>query len=117
MSVLVHDDRDIVRLSPPDAVAYENWAREFLDRCAERLGPKTQLLADRALCALIAGILRHNFEQTPVDELILRNWTKMAGFAPAVLLSHEEEFGADELVELVDSAARQVAGEMLPWDD
>jgi len=48
---------------------------------------------------------------------ILRNWTKMVGFAPAVLLSHEKSFGPDELIELVDDAARQVAGTMLPWDD
>ena len=117
MNVLIHDDSDIVRLSPPNAAAYETWTLEFLIRCAERLGPKTQLLTDRKVCARIAETLRHNFEQTPADELILRNWTKLAGFVPAVLLSHEREFGADELVELVDSAARQVAGEMLPWDD
>lgn len=117
MSVLIHDDDDVVRLSPPSAAAYENWTLEFLVRCADRLGSKTQLLADRTLCARIAQILRDNFERTPSDELILRNWTKLTGFAPAVLMSHERELDADELVELVDSAARQVAGEMLPWDD
>ena len=117
MSVLIHDSDDVVRLSPPSAVAYESWTLKFLISCAERLGSKTQLLADRALVTRIAQTLRHNFEQTPTDELILRNWTKLAGFAPAILLSHEREFSAGELVNLVDNAARQVSGEMLPWDD
>ena len=117
MSVLIHDDNDIVRLSPPDAEAYETWTLEFLVRCADRLGSKMQLLTDHKICTRIARRLRHNFEQTPVDELILRNWTKLAGLAPAILLSHEREFGADELIELVDNAARQIGGEMLPWDD
>lgn len=117
MSVLIHDDDDIVRLSPPSAEAYESWAVEFLVRCGDRLGSKMQLLTDRKVCALVARTLRRNFEQVPADELILRDWTKLAGFGPAVLLSHEREFDVVELVELVESAARQVAGEVLPWDD
>lgn len=117
IGVLIHNENDVVRLSAPDAAAYENWSLGFLSGCAERLGPKTHMLTDRNLRIRIAKTLRTNFEQTPVDELVLRNWTKLAGFAPAVLLSHDREFGADELVEVVDSAARQVAGEMLPWDD
>ncbi len=117
MSVLIHNDEDVIRLSPPDAHAYEAWTLTFLSRCADRLGAKVQLLTDQEVCARVARRLRHSFEQAPADELILRNWTKLAGFAPAILLSHEREFGADELVELVDGAARQVGGEVLPWDD
>lgn len=117
MSVLIHNDEDVVRLSPPDAHAYEAWTLAFLSRCADRLGAKVQLLTDQEVCARVARRLRHNFEQALADELILRNWTKLAGFAPAILLSHERKFGADELVELVDGAARQVVGEELPWDD
>ena len=86
MNALIHDGTDVVRLSPPDVAAYENWSLEFLRGCGVRLGPKVQILTDVDLCARIAGTLGRNFEQTPIDELILRNWTKLAGFAPAVLL-------------------------------
>jgi len=117
MSVLIHDESDVVRLAPPDAAAYENWVLEFLGRCAEHLGPRVQILTDLEVRTRIVGTLRHNFEQTPIDERILRNWTKLAGLVPAVLMNQEREIGADELVETVNSAARQVAGETLPWDD
>ena len=117
MRALIHDDDDVVRLSPPSAAAYESWTLGFLAGCADRLGSKMRLLSDEMLVARIARTLRHNFEQVPTDEVVLRNWTKLAGFAPAVLLSHERAFGADELVGLVDSAARQVAGDMHSWYD
>ena len=117
MSVLIHDDDDVVHLSPPDAGSYKSWTLEFLRRCADRLGPKMRLLSDNHVCVHIAETLTHSFELAPPDELILRNWTKLAGLAPAILLSHEEALSCDELVELVDKAARQVSGEVLPWDD
>lgn len=117
ISVLIHDESDVVRLSSPDEDDYEDWSLDFLVECAKRLGPKVQILTDPGVRTRIAVTLRRNFEQTPIEERILRNWTKLSGFASAVLLSHEREIGADELVELVDNAAQQVAGEMLPWDD
>ena len=116
LHVLIHDVADVVQLSPPDELAYESWLQDFLAECAERLGPKVHLLTDPNVRTRIAETLRFNFEKTPVEERILRNWTKLAGFAPAVLLSHDRNIDADELVELVDNAAREIAGEMLPWD-
>jgi hypothetical protein len=117
MSALIHNQNDIVRLEPPNEVEYEKWSLAFLAECADRLGPKVRLLSDPAVRSRIAIKLRHHFEQVRVPERVLRNWTKMAGFAPAVLLSHEREIGADELVDLVDEAAGQISGELLPWDN
>ena len=117
MGVLIHDQSDVVRLSSPDDAEYEKWVLEFLEECGERLGPKVQILVDRKARARIAGILRKNFVDAPVDERILRNWTKLAGFGPAVLLSHSRHVGIDELAGLIDEAARQVAGEVLLWDE
>lgn len=117
MSVLIHDQSDVTHLTPPNESDYEKWSLAFLAECAERLGHKVHLLSNPAVRSRIAATLRKHFEQTPVAERILRNWTKMAGFAPAVLLSHEREVDADELVEMVEDAAREIAGEMLPWDD
>ncbi|MER8428531.1 BREX system ATP-binding domain-containing protein [Mesorhizobium sp. M1403] len=117
MSVLIHDPKDVVHLEPPCESDYEKWCEAFLAESAGRLGPKVQLLADPGLRARIAATLRHHFDHTPISERILRNWTKMAGFAPAVLMSSDGATNSDELVELVDEAARQIAGEILPWDD
>ena len=117
MSVLIHDENDVVRLSSPEGAEYENWTLKFLEECAERLGPKVQTLTNPQLRIQIAGILRKNFEQTSANERILRNWTKLAGFVPAVLLCHEEQIGVDELVDIVENAASKVAGERLPWDE
>jgi hypothetical protein len=116
MGVLIHDQSDVVRLSSPDDTEYEKWVLEFLEECGERLGPKVQILVDPKARTRIAGILRKNFVEAPVDEQILRNWTKLAGFGPAVLLSHSRHVDIDELAELIDEAARQVAGEVLPWE-
>lgn len=117
MSVLVHTHQDVVHLESPSAADYEAWSTAFLAEAADRLGPRVELLADSALRARIVGTLRQHFDQTPASEKLLRNWTKMAGFPAAVLLSHERAFDGEELVLIVEDAARQIAGEVLPWDD
>ena len=117
MDVLIHDEIDVVQLSPPGDAEYANWCIEFLAECAERLGPKVRILTDPRVRTHIAGILRTNFAQTSGEERMLRNWTKLAGLGPAVLLSHERQIGPDELAETVNRAARQISGEMLPWDE
>ena len=65
----------------------------------------------------IAEILRERFEQTPDSEKLLRNWTKMAGLPAAVLLSQPTAVGHNELLAIVDDAAKQISGEELPWDE
>jgi hypothetical protein len=117
MSVLIHSPHDVVHLTPPGSADYEAWSAAFLAEAAQRLGPKVDLLSNADLRSRIAGVLREHFDQTPDSEKLLRNWTKMAGFPVAVLLSHSRAFGEDELVSVVEEAARQVAGEVLPWDD
>ncbi len=117
MSVLIHSAEDVVHLEPPSAHDYEAWSAKFLAEAAHRLGPKVGVLADPHLRERIAGTLRQRFEQTPDSEKLLRNWTKMAGFPAAVLMSLPRSIGGDELVAIVEDAARQVAVEDLPWDD
>jgi hypothetical protein len=75
------------------------------------------MLSDPNLRGRIAAVLRKHFEQTPHSERLLRNWTKMAGFPAAVLMSQPGAVTGEELVAMVEDAARQVAGEVLPWDD
>jgi hypothetical protein len=117
MSVLIHSPKDVVQLKPPGSADYEAWSAAFLAEAAERLGPKVDLLASATLRTRIASVLRGHFDQTPDSEKLLRNWTKMAGFPAAVLLSRSDGVGEDELVSIVDDAARQVAGEVPPWDE
>lgn len=117
MSVLIHDAKDVVKLQLPSAAAYEQWCDAFLAQSAERLGPKVTPLLDAGLRSRLAAILRHHFEKTDPSERILRNWTKMVGFAPAVLMSRKGEVSPNQLTELVDEAARQLSGEILPWDE
>jgi len=116
MSVLIHSPKDIVHLEPPSAEDYEAWSAAFLAEAAGRLGPKVRVLADSSLRERIAMALREKFEQIPDSEKLLRNWTKMAGFPAAVLMSQPKPIGGDELVAIVEDAARQIAGEVLPWE-
>ncbi|MCP1913401.1 hypothetical protein J2R96_005881 [Bradyrhizobium elkanii] len=116
MSVLIHDPREVVRLQPPSPADYEHWVAIFLAESAGRLGPKMNLLADGQLRARIAKLLRENFEQLPDTEKLLRNWTKMAGFPAAVLMSQPSCVEPDELVAIVGEAAQQIAGDILPWE-
>lgn len=116
MSVLIHSQNDVVHLTPPESVDYEAWSSAFLTEAAEQLGPKVDLLSSEALRSRLASVLRQYFDQTPNSEKFLRNWTKMAGFPAAVLLSANGTVGEDELVTIVEEAARQMAGEILPWE-
>jgi hypothetical protein len=117
MSVLIHSAEDVIQLEPPSPDDYEVWSNAFLAEAAERLGPKAGMLSDPNLRGRIAAVLRKHFEQTPHSERLLRNWTKMAGFPAAVLMSQPGAVTGEELVAMVEDAARQVAGEVLPWDD
>lgn len=117
MSVLIHSQDDVAELKPPSAKDYEVWAASFLAESAARLGPKVSILSDAQLRDRIAVTLREYFEQSPDSEKFLRNWTKMAAFPAAVLMSHPGRIGAEDLVGIVSEAARQVAGEVLPWDE
>lgn len=117
MSVLIHSPDEVVHLVPPSASDYEAWAVRFLTEASSHLGPKVDLLSDPKLRAQIAGVLRERFEQIPDSEKLLRNWTKMAGLPPAVLLSQSAKVGHNELIAIVDDAAKQISGEVLPWDE
>lgn len=117
MSVLIHSPEDVVQLQPPSPEDYEAWSDAFLAEAAGRLGSKVGMLSDPDLRGRIAGTLREHFEQTPQSEKILRNWTKLAGFPAAVLMSQPRLVDGEELLAIVQDAARQVAGEVLPWDD
>jgi hypothetical protein len=116
MSVLIHSPGEIVHLEPPSAKDYEAWSAAFLAEAANRLGPKVGVLADAGLRERIAMALREQFEQIPDSEKLLRNWTKMAGFPAAVLLSQPKPIGGEELIAIVEDAARQIAGEVFPWE-
>jgi len=117
MSVLIHSPEDVVELEPPSPADYEAWSAAFLAEAAGRLGPKVSVLADPDLRMRIVGALRQQFEQTRESDKMLRNWTKMASFPAAVLMSQARSIGGEELLAIVEDAARQVAGEVFPWDD
>lgn len=117
LGVLVHSEEDVVQLQPPSPEDYEAWSAAFLAEAAERLGPKVSVLSEAELRERIAGTLREQFEQAPDSEKLLRNWTKLAGFPAAVLMSQPKPVKSAELVSIVQDAARHVAGEVFPWDD
>jgi hypothetical protein len=117
MSVLIHSPDEVVHLAPPSAAEYEAWAIRFLTEASMHLGPKVDLLSDPDLCAQIAAVLRERFEQIPDTEKLLRNWTKMAGLPAAVLLSQSAAVGHNELLAIIDDAAKQISGEVMPWDE
>jgi hypothetical protein len=117
MSVLIHSPSDVVELKPPNPADYGAWVAAFLDEAARRLGPKVAILSNPELRERIAAILRECFEETPNSERILRNWTKLAGFPPAILMAQPAPLGVEEIPVLVEDAARQVAGGILPWEE
>ena len=118
MSVLIHSPDDVVHLEPPSPADYETWVTAFLDEAAHRLGAKAALLSEPRLRERIAAILRERFRgNTGVQSAYLRNWTKLAGLPAAVLLAQPGRCGADEFLNLIEDAALEVAGGILPWED
>lgn len=117
MSVLIHSPHEVAHLMPPNGADYEAWVTRFLTESSIHLGPRVGVLADPSLRTQIASVLRERFEEIPESEKLLRNWTKMAGLPAAVLLSCSAAVGHNELVAIVDDAAKQISGEVMPWDD
>lgn len=117
MSVLIHDDGDVLHLHAPSGSDYEQWCEHFLEQTSIKLGPRVQMLADPGLRARLATTLRSHFEDTPEEDRILRNWTKLVGFVPAMLMSRDTSMDPDELVALLSASARQISGEFMPWDE
>ncbi len=117
LSVLIHDQADVVQLTAPTGADYELWCDRFLEQAAHRLGARVEMLTDVGLRARLAATMRRHFDDSPESERILRNWTKLAGFVPALLMGNAKAVTADDLVDAVADAARQVAGQVLPWDE
>ena len=117
MSVLIHDEEDVLHLHAPSGADYEQWCQHFLEQTSTKLGPRVAMLSDAGLRARLAATLRHHFEETPEEDRILRQWTKMVGFIPALLMSRDTAMDADELVQLLSAAAGQISGEFMPWDE
>ena len=119
MSVLVHSEDDLARLRAPGPDDYERWVDQFLTEAVDNLGPDVAALGEAKLRHGIARLLREKFEDAPKSgfEIPLRLWTKLAGLPVAVLLSQPSGVGENKLLEIVDQAANEVAGGVLPWDD
>jgi hypothetical protein len=117
MSVLVHSPEDVVQLGAPSSRDYEEWCARLLEEAAQRLGPTVSLLAITETRARLARTLGHYFGRVPESEKVLRNWTKLAALPAAVLMSQPKRMTTDELVFIVEAAARQVANDVMPWDD
>ena len=117
MGVLIHSRGDLTELSPPAPDDYERWVAQFLTETSQCLGPDVATLDDPELRSGIARLLRDRFEAASRAETTLRNWTKLAGLPAAVLLSRTDKVGGNDLMSIMESAALEVSGDVLPWDD
>ena len=109
LRLLTQRKSDGHRLSPPDADSYKLWLLEFLNNATNRLGSRMHVLRNVETRERLADTLRYSFRRVPRRDLVLREWTKLAGLIPAILMSSERDIGADELVNLIAIAAKQVS--------
>ena len=117
MSVLIHSSSDVVELKPPSPADYEVWVAAFLNEAAHRLGQRLPYSPTQNCVNVSPPFYVNAFEETSDSERILRNWTKLAGLPPAILLAQPKPLGVEEIVVLVEDAARQVTGGILPWEE
>ena len=117
LDVLTRQKEDVEELHPPSAPDYAKWVETFLAQCAQHLGPQVGLLSDPEVLGKVAGKCREEFEKVPKSECVFRNWTRLAGFVPALLLRQGGDMEVEALVEAVEQAGLGLAGEDETWDD
>ena len=84
MSVLIHDQSDVTHLTSPNGSIMKSGRWHFLPNAQSALVQKVHLLSDPAGQVKDRSRSTKAFRADAVAERILRNWTRMAGFAPAV---------------------------------
>ncbi len=116
LGFLTRPKGNVEELHPPSAGEYRQWVVQFLSMCGAHLGTRARLLADPRLRDRIAGVCEENYRKVPGSECVLRHWTRLAGFVPALLLRHDGAMEAERLVQAVAEAAQAGGAEETPWE-
>lgn len=113
--VFLHDASDMVRLNPPKRDDYQRWCRDFLAQFVGFYPVHARVIADDGI-EVLAKALADEYQRQPADERTLRLWTKVTTLVPSMLLARTAAQDRDQLVADIRSAAREAAGEVLPWE-
>ena len=105
----------MVRLRPPKKDDYRMWCRDFLAQFVGFYPAHARVIAGDGIEEL-AQTLAEEYERQPADERTLRLWTKVTTLVPSMLLARTAAQDRDQLVADIRNAAREAAGEVLPWE-
>lgn len=113
--LFLYDEDDAVRLKPPTPSAYKKWCESFLERFYKHYPAEMRLIAVSSDREQISTLLASRFAKQPIGGRTLRLWTKLASLVPSILMARYDGDLAG-LTSLLDSAAREASGELLPWE-
>lgn len=114
--VFVFEPDDCVFLKPPLAKEYESWCIKLLSNFHKHYPSQTCILGVNGNCNKIAKALREIFESVEINDLILRNWVKLAGLVLCIILS-KENVSIDFILANIKRTASQYVNLILPWEE
>lgn len=113
--VFLHDESDMVRLAAPTADAYERWCLGFLEQFREHYPADAMPLGGVEGSACVAAALADEYRSTDGASNALRTWTKLASYAAALMFAGSAST-VDDLVAQLRQTAREVSGQVMPWE-
>ena len=114
--VFLHGEEDMVSLSPPGARDYRAWCIKVLNNFYMYYPEGTKLLSENGNVEQIASTLAEVFEKMDNNTAVLRNFAKLLGLVPCMILSgNGKDIGS--VIDTVNKVASQYLNDAtLPWD-
>lgn len=113
--VFLHSENDRIILIPPSGDEYENWCANLIANFHEHYPEKTRLISSTEDRKRIVRTLGDQFEMGRDNDLVIRNWVKLACLVPSIIFSHGAD-SVDEIISIIQEAASELTGGFLPWE-
>jgi hypothetical protein len=105
----------MVRLTPPKKDDYQRWCRDFLAQFVEYYPVHARVIAGDGI-DVVARALADEYGRQPDEERTLRLWTKVTTLVSSMILAKTAAQDRAQFVADIRRAAREAAGEVLPWE-
>jgi hypothetical protein len=106
------DDADFLKPTQPDQ--YKEWLDNFFELVYTHC-QGAELLADASNRRVLSRALLTEFKRVPERERVVRLWVKLACLVPSIIMANGAT-DIEDLRSLTARAAREVAGNALPWE-
>ncbi len=107
------DDADFLKPTEPDH--YKEWLEGFFELASKHC-QGAGMLTDASNRRTLSRALVAEFKRVPERERVVRLWVKLACLVPSIIMANGVT-DIEDLRSLTARAAREVAGNALPWEE